>query len=235
MLVKICTKCKIEKTVDCFSKAKLGKYGVKSECKTCVSEYRKANKDIIRKNKIDYYVRNKDAVSKKSSEYYQANKTRLNEKSRQYQQANKEEIAKKRHQYYMDNIEYFKFKYAEYVQKNKDRVSEYGKQYRINRVEKIAAYAKQYKKLNRAVMNAHHACRKATKLQATPLWADNKAISGLYKLASLFNKIGINLHVDHIVPLQSDVVCGLHCEANLQLLPASDNISKGNRWWPDMW
>jgi hypothetical protein len=55
----------------------------------------------------------------------------------------------------------------------------------------------------------------------------------MYQLATIFNRTGMNLQVDHIVPLQSDLVCGLHCEANLQLLPASDNISKGNRHWPD--
>lgn len=43
------------------------------------------------------------------------------------------------------------------------------------------------------------------------------------------------------MPLKNCVVCGeefkargLHCEDNLQILPALDNLSKGNRHWPDM-
>jgi len=40
--------------------------------------------------------------------------------------------------------------------------------------------------------------------------------------------------VDHIYPLQSKWMCGLHCEANLQILTESQNASKGNRWWPGM-
>jgi hypothetical protein len=45
----------------------------------------------------------------------------------------------------------------------------------------------------------------------------------------------VEYHVDHIVPLTSDLVCGLHCEANLQIAVGKDNIAKNNRWWPDMW
>jgi hypothetical protein len=44
----------------------------------------------------------------------------------------------------------------------------------------------------------------------------------------------MGLTVDHVVPLKSPLVCGLHCEANLELIPANDNFRKGNRHWPDM-
>jgi hypothetical protein len=71
--------------------------------------------------------------------------------------------------------------------------------------------------------------RRARKIMATPAWADEAAIRTMYQRARRYK-----LTVDHIVPLVSKIVCGLHWEANLQLLASRDNISKSNRHWPDM-
>lgn len=82
---------------------------------------------------------------------------------------------------------------------------------------------------------AYAAKHRAAKLCATPRWANEFFISEVYHLAKLRTKLtGTQWHVDHIVPLQSKIVCGLHVEHNLQLLPATINIAKNNRWWPDM-
>ena len=105
--------------------------------------------------------------------------------------------------------------------------------YKVNK-ESIAKRKSAYQKSNLHIYSSNTAKRRASKKNATPLWVDQEAVKGMYELAAVFNRTGINLHVDHIVPLQGDTVCGLHCEVNLQLLPASDNISKGNRHWPNM-
>lgn len=77
--------------------------------------------------------------------------------------------------------------------------------------------------------------RNAQKLCATPAWANEFFIAEIYHLAQLRTKLtGIKWHVDHIVPLRSKRVCGLHVEHNLQVLPAAKNESKSNRYWPDM-
>jgi 5-methylcytosine-specific restriction endonuclease McrA len=62
-----------------------------------------------------------------------------------------------------------------------------------------------------------------------PIWADDEEIKNIYIEAKY-----LQLQVDHIVPLISPKVCGLHTEYNLQLLSKSDNSKKGNRIWPDM-
>lgn len=40
-------------------------------------------------------------------------------------------------------------------------------------------------------------------------------------------------HVDHDVPITHDLVCGLHCVANLQYLTAEANLKKHNKFNPE--
>jgi len=89
--------------------------------------------------------------------------------------------------------------------------------------------SKQWRKAHPAAHNANNAKRRATKFQATPAWVDHDAIRDIY-----FEAAYQQMHVDHIVPLQSESVCGLHAEHNLQLLSVEDNSAKGNRTWPGM-
>jgi hypothetical protein len=69
--------------------------------------------------------------------------------------------------------------------------------------------------------------RRATRL-AIPKWADRKAILEFYE------NCPEGMTVDHIIPLRSELVCGLHVEYNLQYLTGPENSAKSNLWWPDM-
>lgn len=66
------------------------------------------------------------------------------------------------------------------------------------------------------------------KIQRSPSWANLDHIAGMYELCGLFRGAGLDLHVDHIIPLQGEIVSGLHVENNLQLLPRLENIGKKN-------
>ncbi len=83
---------------------------------------------------------------------------------------------------------------------------------------------------------AYHAynqsMREAQKIKATPKWlttAQRRQIRDFYSEAQrLTIETGVLHHVDHIIPLRSDVVCGLHVPWNLQVLTAEDNLRKNN-------
>jgi len=73
--------------------------------------------------------------------------------------------------------------------------------------------------------------RRASKISATPKWVDHKAIAKIYQDAAEIQRItGIEHEVDHIVPLRSKLVCGLHVPANLRVITAKENNRKGNKF-----
>ena len=82
---------------------------------------------------------------------------------------------------------------------------------------------KQYYLQHKSEFIFRKAKRRAQKLHATVPWANLDKIASIYKLCPK------DYHVDHIIPLQGETVCGLHVENNLQYLTAFDNKSKGNK------
>jgi 5-methylcytosine-specific restriction endonuclease McrA len=71
----------------------------------------------------------------------------------------------------------------------------------------------------------------AQRTKATPKWSDLQAIEKIYQDARYKTiETGIPHHVDHIVPLRSGVVSGLHVPWNLQIITAEENLKKSNRF-----
>lgn len=102
------------------------------------------------------------------------------------------------------------------------------------------AQGREYAKKNPHILLKNTRKRQARILQATPEWAESEFeqfyIEEIYHLSALRKQmLGVEFNVDHIVPLQSKLVCGLHCASNLRILPATENKVKLNLHWPDMW
>jgi len=72
--------------------------------------------------------------------------------------------------------------------------------------------------------------------KAWPDWCtEHNDFKKIYDEAKKRRRDGENVHVDHIVPIRSMFVCGLHVPWNLQVLTELENLKKGNNVWPDMW
>lgn len=70
---------------------------------------------------------------------------------------------------------------------------------------------------------------------ATPAWANLEKIKAIYaERDRIEEETGIPHEVDHIVPIVNRLVCGLHCEANLRVIPTAENRSKSNKFDPDL-
>jgi len=91
-------------------------------------------------------------------------------------------------------------------------------------------YKKHYEN-NKGYYRNKCAIRERNLQQATPKWANRFFMAEAYELAQLRTKItGIHWEVDHIIPVKSKHVCGLHVEHNLQVVPANWNKTKSNSW-----
>lgn len=171
----------------------------------------------------------KDKLAEYHKKWYEANRDRIRNRQRQYDSENREARLIRQKEWYLKNkdahlakcrkrrIENPETEKARY-EKNKDRILLRNKTYREN---------------NRGVVSASKAKRRSQKLKATPKWMtkeDFAAVQEWYQLAKDLQWLSEEkLHVDHIVPLLGKDVCGLHIAANLQILPASENLRKKNK------
>jgi hypothetical protein len=112
----------------------------------------------------------------------------------------------------------------EYKRRHNEYVERKGEQY-------IYDIRKAWKQNNKGRVNEGVRRRQVTKLQATPPWFELEKCQALYDdCARLTNETGTEHHVDHIVPIINETVCGLHCFNNLQILTAVENMKKGSNF-----
>lgn len=150
----------------------------------------------------EYAARDPEGVKRRNAEYYAKNRERERARAAAYRAANPERSAAQEAK-----------RWAERRAEERAR----GKAYRASNPEKIRQLA---------------ARRRAHKAQAVPAWANPAAIAEVYAKAHAGSTAENPLHVDHLVPLRSKLVCGLHVENNLAVMPAVVNLYKGCSVWP---
>lgn len=117
-----------------------------------------------------------------------------------------------------------------YYEKNKEAVKA-----RANArpLEERRSHKYKHKERNPEYYKALTSVRKRRHRNATPKWlgAEEKlAMRKLYLQAMDLTKLtGERYVVDHIVPLLSDEVCGLHVPWNLRVITQEENLRKSNK------
>lgn len=118
---------------------------------------------------------------------------------------------------------------------NLEHLQEYERRVWQANKEKKREQFRDWTEKNRAKLTAKTGLRRALQDRATPAWVDKLALEKIYEDCRARTKAtGVLYHVDHIVPLKNSLVCGLHVPRNLQLLTASENSRKRNRFNPEL-
>jgi len=151
-------------------------------------------------------------------------------------------------------VECLKVEWQQAAEKRADYFREYNKRedvkdrknewYEANREQVIQAaatrplevkrvYQKAWKERNTVWVRADTKARRRKHRLATPKWLTREQkgqIRELYKIAITMTKTTGEQYVgDHIVPLRSEFVCGLHVPWNLRVIPRQENLLKSNK------
>ena len=131
---------------------------------------------------------------------------------RQYNQ--REDIKERKHEWY---------------QENKEQVMQAAA---TRPAERLRAYRNAWKEANKVQVRADTKARRRKHRDATPPWISRRQksdIRQLYQIAiTMTQTTGEQYVVDHIYPLRSDVVCGLHVPWNLRVVTREENQRKSN-------
>lgn len=175
----------------------------KKQCPKCAEIQYERTREERRLYKIWWRQQNPELVIKSNKENHEKNKEKINTRKKLQRQVNP--TAQRNAN-------------AKWRNANRDKSRERARQWRIKNKDKDRAYTTR---------------RRAAKKRAIPKWASQLEINKIYQEAvRLTEIIKIEYQVDHIYPLTSKFLCGLHVETNLQILTKKENSIKGNRSWP---
>ena len=154
----------------------------------------------MKKYNKDTYAQNRDEMLANNKIYREENPDKVQARQKRYREENKEKLQDSRRLRYINNPE-----------------------------KKKASSQKHYSE-NKYMYLAWSSKRRAAKRKCTVPYADDVKINEIYKeCRRITEETGISHEVDHIYPIQGELVCGFHVEYNLQILPASENRSKYNK------
>lgn len=219
--MKVCKKCLQLKPLSEYHKNKTEKDGLCCICKPCNCAHAKTYRDKdprrTKEQKRQSYLKNHEKRLKQMREYRLKNLDAVRERDRKRGRLRSQDQTRAN---YLRDPERAKLRAANWKASNPERAKEIRREWRQR---------------NKATVNFWDARRRANEKNATPKWANQFFIAEAYRLAKLREKVcGGKWHVDHVVPIQSKLVCGLHVDNNLSVIPGADNMRKSNRRWPDM-
>jgi hypothetical protein len=203
-----------------FTKRENRPKGVVSRCKQCMRSYQKK-----------WVKNNREGCKERSKKYYENNREARLEYRRMYYQDTQEERREYARNHYYENIERYREYAREYSKNNASNIKEYNKKWIEQNKDYVRKRSREWCRNNPAKIRKYWNQRQKHIWRATPCWADMEEINRIYEECARVSKdTGVMHHVDHIIPLTNEKICGLHVPGNLQILTASENCKKHNKF-----
>ncbi|PPD55487.1 MAG: hypothetical protein CTY12_00495 [Methylotenera sp.] len=182
--------------------------------------------ECFRLSKRNSYQKTRQHHVEYMRNYYKQNKERLSQYNQQYYADHSVDLRNKQRLRYQQLMDWYKKYNKEYYQSHLEYFTRHNASYYANNLDYFVSYwcknASQY--------NYNTAKRRAVIKQAIPKWAEFDEIQLMYDTCKIISdETQIKHNVDHVIPLQHPLVCGLHCLANLQILSETDNKRKSNK------
>lgn len=130
----------------------------------------------------------------------------------------------------IENAERHRRYTAEWRRANRERALETQRLWREANREKAREVSRKWYAENKQ-LTIQRAVEYQVRKKSATLGPDPR-IDALYEIATWLRSKGDDVHVDHIIPLKPsdpNAAVGLHVYTNLQILPAIENLKKGNR------
>lgn len=256
---KTCTRCGETKPIESFTRYKYkGEYKRKTVCAECLKaytrEWNKNNPDKIRER--NQRAREKQTDEQRlAGNAYRLAWRRAKEEADPASREARLEWMRKYHQDRRsaeDGAEYLakrnsssaawqrrggeayregRRKYAlEYYSRNAKSLRAYRKAYmeRQENKEAMRGYLPAWRSRNRHKI-ATYSRRRRGREHLGALWGAEQAEAAYQQARELTEATGVVHHVDHVLPVINDLVCGLHVPGNLQVVPRSVNLEKSNK------